>query len=630
MSISDADFQLWLETPGKYRCALFDVTFAGDGGGYIREFAAHISNMPFVTDNGDSPANQIYDDCVIGVPAFSRAMGEALIGRSTQSYGDVIWTNENGVRNDWFSMNWDGRRIVAKLGDPSWPIADFRTVLDGTILDVFDQGGGKGGFHIADKSALLTTPMIADLLGGTGPDAEKLMPIIYGYSVFNISPKLIDEITHTYRFTGVQPIGGTGPVEVPWTDATHLENPSDVRESGVSLKSAITTFTADKVTNLLTVAGHGFVAGTRIFCPSDFAGFVQGTLGPTIGIEEDTNYWVIAAGLTANTFQISQTQSGAPLAIVGNTSDAVALFAFSWTVGYDTWGMQDGTFTLTGNPIGPITCDCYGLQRDSVQMVTVSDLIKQAFTSTAGTVFSYVNQAILDLDYTNLTAFASTCPQKVGIYITERMTVAEFLDALLISVGGWWSFSRDGLLQCGRLELPVAGAAVYSFVADDVALRTLKLDKRILPRKEIKLTGQINYTPQEQVAGSVEEYDVARFKQPFVTKTGTATVATWRDEQDNHRNAVSPAAYKTLLVDDTEQQTETDRLATMFQKPTGIFTFDTHQATYLLELGDLIYMEHSKFTGYGHVVRQTESIKGRALLAFFCQLPDVYPFEDVA
>src|SRR3546814_627636 len=46
---------------------------------------------------------------------------------------------------------------------------------------------------------------------------------------------------------------------------------------------------------------------------------------------------------------------------------------------------------------------------------------------------------------------------RCGIFITEEMTVGEALDMLANSIGAWWGFTADGLLTCGRLDLPLAG-----------------------------------------------------------------------------------------------------------------------------------------------------------------------------
>ncbi len=79
----------------------------------------------------------------------------------------------------------------------------------------------------------------------------------------------------------------------------------------------------------------------------------------------------------------------------------------------------------------------------------------------------------------------------------------------------------------------------------------------------------------------------------------------------------------------TYQQDESDRLAVLFQEPNSIFGFDTHQAAYLLKIGDLLYNEHPKFTGYATVVGLTERIKGRSQIEIFCRKTAVNPAADI-
>ena len=76
-------------------------------------------------------------------------------------------------------------------------------------------------------------------------------------------------------------------------------------------------------------------------------------------------------------------------------------------------------------------------------------------------------------------------------------------------------------------------------------------------------------------------------------------------------------------------QTEADRVATLLQYTTGIYQFETHQAVFLLKLGDLIYVESAKFTGYGSCVGLAERMKGRSSIEFFCQIPDIYPTGNI-
>jgi hypothetical protein len=63
---------------------------------------------------------------------------------------------------------------------------------------------------------------------------------------------------------------------------------------------------------VVTLTGHGFIAGSQVFFKT------TGAL-PT-GLLVDTGYWVIANGLTANTFQLSLTQGGVAINTTGTQS----------------------------------------------------------------------------------------------------------------------------------------------------------------------------------------------------------------------------------------------------------------------------------------------------------------------
>jgi len=620
--MTDAEWQLWLETPGKLRCALFKLQFVGrdmpeDSQGL---FNVYISNMPYVTDGDESPGDKIFEECVIECPAFTESMGEQLEGRSTQSYADLIYSNETtldangdqsvgGVRDSWLSMNWDGRRIEQWLGDPSWRFADFRKVLDGILVDVFDPGGYKGGFHISDKSALLDRPVMTTLLGGDGPEAGGLMPLALGYELFNITPKLTDITNHIYRVSAVD-----DGAEGLYKPTTYFET-YDVRENGVSLINTVRSVdSVDAANNLITVAGHGYSANTRLRFPS---GTPPAPLGTNIDL------WVIASGLTDDDFKLSATLGGSEINITGSDVGA-NIYSYGWTILEATGSLQ-----IAGNPVGLITATVYGLVDNPTY--TAGD------SSAAGIAIRVLTSALTntpftsaDIDAANLATFSGYVSTRLAIWLTETIAFADLLDRLVLSVGGWWGFSDVGELVMGQLVLPVVDTPVYSFIADDVALRSLKLVRRILPRVGIKLRGLRNWTVQQTVSSSVTEYNRALYATEWSEKTGAATVTTWDTDPANHRRASRPNPEDTLIFSAADLQSEADRVTTMFQYPTGIFGFDTHHAAYLMHRGDLIYMEHPKYTGYGIVTTVTKRVKGRSHVEFFCQHPDVYPEADIA
>lgn len=625
MSVSDAVWQRWLERP-NHRCVLIRLTFLGAVIGSpsaSAEYHVHIANMPYVSRATDSLPNQIFEACVVDIPSFTRRMSEQLEGRSTQSAGDLIVSNEYtlddngqvlvaGVRDDWKRMVW--LRIEQWLGDPSWPFDDFRQILDG-FPTVYDAGGHKIGFRIGDKGTLLSRPVITTLLGGSGPDADKVAPYLIGNFAANLQPRLYD-LTGTFGQEYILSLMDSGGIVEELSDSRGIlvfedRNPLSGDRTGASVNAGTDTITAS--------ADHGFFENTRLRFSDSGAGLPG-------GLAVLTDYWVVATGLTATEFMVSATPGGSP---VNLTSDpgAFGITYYNWTQA--TVGGMAG-FWVAGNPSGLITVTTWGLRGTSGAIrYSPGDLISEALSSD----LTNTPLSSSDIDATNFAAVKTMLGvgKQVTYFLRERITFEELFDKLMLTVGGWWGFSRGGLLQIGRLDLPSAGTPAYSFIDDDIEAGSMKLLRLIPPRAQVKLLADVNWTVQTVFAGTVDQSERAIYSKAGVEYLGAPTISSWEDDPTSHRDATYPDAYQTYFPQQNAgTQAEADRLATLFQRPTGIWGFQTHHAAYLLNLGDLIYVEAAAYTGYGIVVGITDRIKGRSEVQFFAQHTEVYPTADIA
>lgn len=627
MSLTLTAAQLrWLENSAPNgRCCLVRLTVLGDGGFPApSEMKAYISTMPYITHASDTPAHQIFEDCIVEAPSFTMRMSEQFKRRSEMSYGDLIVANPTdwplttttnlqtpgaGVRDAWLSMNWDGRRIEAWIGDPSWPFADFIPYIDGVTLDVFEVGQARIGFKISGKEGLLDRQIMLDTIPGSGPDAGSPMPLIYGF-VTHFEPKLEDPSTHKYRITKT---GGGETLQQGTFGVDYA--PSSVYEDGSFLGSALlAVVSVDTGTDLITVTGHGGAANSRFRLLNLGGATAPGNLA------FNTDYWMPASGLTADTFKAAATLGGAAIDITTAGSGTIWIQVFSYTVDYD-----DGSFVLVASPEGRITAAGNGLDVSAATPKTVGDIIEQVLTST----LTNTPLTGADIDATSLSDFKALCDSPVGIYIDERMTFADLLDKLVLSVGGWWAFSRLGKLTLGRLDLPVGSSPAYSFNIDDVGRGSFKRTKRILPKLQVTLRTDINYAPLSTVAGSVEEAQRVEFMRPHLEFVGAASsFPSWASNPTLHLRATTPEAQDTLLVND-QQQAEADRQAELFQYPTAVSAFDTHHGALVLEIGDEIAVDHPRYSGDGIVVGVTFRVKGKSTVEFFHQTPDTYPTEDL-
>jgi hypothetical protein len=624
--ISDAQYREWIEDPVQVRCTLFKLHYVGYSGGAKVDCPLYFANMPYTTRPTDTPPNVIFDECVREAPSFTRRISEQFTGRSTQSHGDLIIDNSNEERTIYLRLNFDNQLIEQWYGAPWWDFADFRLVLIGTIADVYDAGPTRGiGFRLSDKSALFSRPLTSTLLGGNGPEATNPMPLLFGGGAVNISPRLTDQNNLIYRISKVNP--GVEQL-MYWDDSS--ENPADVREAGVPLNGVSYMEASDASTNLvkirsgdITSTTHNLSIGSRIAIGTGM--IPPPPLVPVASGVPRTYYYVSADGFTTSYVKLAPTLADAlagtsSIDLTGPQAGEPVLFTFNWTNLPNV-----GSIKLIRQPQGAITCDPVGLTRSPQTPVwTAGGIANLALTSTN----TDTPVTSVDIDAASLSAFITKCPQYLAAWITEQIDFDEFLDRLVISVGAYRYFTRAGKLAFDRLDLPTAGTPAYSFILDDVATRSLKLTRRILPRRQVTLVGSTNWTVQDTLAGAVTPYYRSLYASPNVQKVGKATVTTWDTDPASHIGAVTPEPIKTYIANTTDLQNEATRQATMFKQPTGVFEFETFQIVYTLELGALIYVESYRFTGYGIVVGLTERPTGKCSISFFCQLPDYYPGRD--
>ncbi|MCC7484253.1 MAG: hypothetical protein IT529_04630 [Burkholderiales bacterium] len=199
MAISDAQYESWLKADNRLRALLVEAD-AYSGGALVTRYMA---TFPYQSTPGDTPASTAYDDIVLGVPAFSADIGEALGGRGQGGWGSISIKNEApragdpGLRDAWLDDGWDGRALTLYFGDPSWPKSDFRRILAGVSADIVALSPNLT-LLVRDKTWLTNVPLQTALVGGTTANKDQLKPLCLG-QCFNVEPVLIDAAAHKYQ-----------------------------------------------------------------------------------------------------------------------------------------------------------------------------------------------------------------------------------------------------------------------------------------------------------------------------------------------------------------------------------------------------------------------------------------------
>lgn len=267
----------------------------------------------------------------------------------------------------------------------------------------------------------------------------------------------------------------------------------------------------------------------------------------------------------------------------GNTEDVVSVREGGNNTGF-TEQLSAGTFTLTGSPTLSIKCDVKGAKPSGVYLTKCADIIQHIITTRT-------QLTIADVDTANFTAFNTTCPQTLGLYVGDRRNVIDVLDDLVTSLGGFWTFSRTGLLQLGRLEDPVGATSVLDFGPDDIPVRSMRIVGRQIPISQYLLGYKRNWSPQaDGLAGSVVEADRAAFAADYlISKAVDASVET------AHLLARKPERVGTLLVDPTESATETARRLALWGVIRTTYEVDTYMAPFSLNLGQVVRITHPRY-----------------------------------
>lgn len=268
-----------------------------------------------------------------------------------------------------------------------------------------------------------------------------------------------------------------------------------------------------------------------------------------------------------------------------------------------------GTFTLSTTPAGRVTADVQGAKPGGVYLTKCADIVQDLVTARS-------TLTAADIDTANFTAFNATCPQTLGLYVRARENLIPLIDSLVVSVGGFWTFSRAGMLQLGRLETP-AGTPVISLTADDVAEDGISVRRRDLPVETYRVGYKKNFTVQRDgLAGAVTDADRAAYGAEYLVESSTnAGVKT------AFLLAQNPDIDGTLIAGASDAAIEAARLAALFSVIRSVYEVDGYALPFKASLGNVVSLDHPRFGFAGGalaivvgMVERTTNSKAKLLL----------------
>lgn len=245
--------------------------------------------------------------------------------------------------------------------------------------------------------------------------------------------------------------------------------------------------------------------------------------------------------------------------------------------------LANGRFTLTAAPSGRVTCDVQGAKPGGVYHQKCADQVQYLVTSRS-------QLTAADLEASSFTAFNALCPQTLNEYARARSNLLDSIDALVTSVGGYWTFTRDGQLRLGRIDAP-SGTPVMYLTADDVRPNQLSAERRDLPIASLRLGYARNWTVQpDSLAGILTAAERALYGAEYqIARNDNGTLAaTWK-------LARTPDTRPTRLTVAAEAAAEAARYRGLFDTIRATYRAGVYMAAFKLNLGDVISLDHPRY-----------------------------------
>lgn len=582
MSISDAEFSLWLKDGNRRRVLLSEVDFAYDSNasspsamtlaiGTIR-----LADYPYITEPADTPASVLYHDVVLAVPTFAQSIDTASLGgQTTYTIGQLQLSNADSHLDFMLALIVDGQECRFYLGDEDWARADFRNVATAIIQTINAPTEGIILIELRDRGLLVNSSIVGADVGGTGPNVGHPLPIVMGFA-HNVEAILIDSLTLEY-----------GVADTAATPVTVYDSGFELAVDNPLLAALGSTFTVD--------TGADTILHPSLFLATD--DLLEITTGATMGLTSGDPYFVVYVDPTTFAFALSATRGGTP-------ADLTASFIPGETVSVVRYPARDDVITpdtilLAHPPAGRVTCDV------NVPILTNSrgsDFF-YALAVTRGGLPSGKFTGPLE----SFTENNNACDFHLGLAIVDRRNTTDVLDDVAFSLNAFWGFDRLSNFIYGRIQPQALGSLTIAqeISSDDIVdIASLSLEHLLPTYKEIRGYFQKSWTAQtDGFAGGVPLDRVSYLQ------NGGLFYRTFESGTDDY--TTRPATLHATMIDSPDlvtlisQEVCTDALAEFetwlaFRKAQlmpylEVLKFKTNLRAYNRQLGDCVNVTLNRF-----------------------------------
>lgn len=282
---------------------------------------------------------------------------------------------------------------------------------------------------------------------------------------------------------------------------------------------------------------------------------------------------------------------GSLLTFAGDYPTTDAMRSAPATPGTYTTCVAEGYFRLGGSAVGQVTADVQGDATGAGFVSTTADIVRRLLkhSTTLADPGDLVTWSFDKLNTQN--------PNAIGYWIPpdSNQTVREVIDALLVGVGGWADFRRDGLFKIARFDAPSGPPSARYTDVEIINIDTAPLPDAVLPPPwRYRVTWGWNWTPQTDVAGAVGAARVAYLAEQF--RTSAPSVSTLGAQiKAAHPLAQDPEPIAAYYLDSAAAQTEADRRLALYAATRSLYRISVGLQAYGHDIGDVVHVTYPRW-----------------------------------
>ncbi len=246
--------------------------------------------------------------------------------------------------------------------------------------------------------------------------------------------------------------------------------------------------------------------------------------------------------------------------------------------------LDRSTITLLATPVGRITMDVKG-DAEGDYVDSPADIAQRLFVD-------FGPLAVSDLDTGTFSALNTVNDASIGLYLKERIRLAESVDMVIDSIGGFWGEQRTtGKFEVGRFEAPSGTSALD---IDEDTILSIERKDTALPTWRRRIGYDHNPTVQsrDDLAGSVLS-DQDRIE--FLSKQWRIVKAVDEDVKTAFLLARDPDMIPSLLNNEGDAQTEVDRLQALYGVARELYSVTLKTQPFEIGLNDVVELTYNRF-----------------------------------